>query len=435
MSIPLDRLYHYIDRVAEDIYGASVLIYRFWPHGSKNIEDLNRLSSYSWPQTITSPAVWCHDQEPLDHAYYSQHLKQKHDSQWEEICRRTGVRTPTIKNLNYNWNWFEKNLLLHSEQRSHNLEQYRNNNKLIPVYYWSHAVIAREWFRYAEYVQQRKQVKKTFLIYNRAWSGTREYRLRFAELLVSLGLQDKCQTTVNPIEPELGVHYETHQFKNPIWRPSTVLENFFPISTAPSHYSADFDIEDYEATDIEVVLETLFDDDRLHLTEKSLRPIACAQPFILAGTHGSLEYLRSYGFKTFGDVWDESYDLVEDPAERLIQIAELMKYISNWLPHQRERNMAKAQAIADYNRQYFFSQEFANKIINELKTNLKISFEILESCDNYRAWLNRWTQLLAFSEVREFLKNSNTYIEPSESSVDLLVKSAQQALSQKEIQK
>jgi hypothetical protein len=111
-----------------------------------------------------------------------------------------------------------------------------------------------------------------------------------------------------------------------------------------------------------------------------------------------------------------------------------MKQISTWLPHQRERNMAEAQAIADYNRQYFFSQEFANKIINELKDNLKISFEILESCDNYRAWLNRWTQLLTYPEVREFLKNNTIYTEPTESNVDFLVKSAQQALSQKETQ-
>jgi hypothetical protein len=117
-------------------------------------------------------------------------------------------------------------------------------------------------------------------------------------------------------------------------------------------------VEDYEATDIEVVLETLFDDSRLHLTEKSLRPIAVAQPFILAGTHGSLEYLRSYGFKTFGDVWDESYDLVEDPAERLIQIAELMKYISTWLPHQRERNMAKHRPLPITTRNTFLVKRF-----------------------------------------------------------------------------
>ena len=46
MSIPLDRLYHYIHDVAEQVRGDYVLIYRFWPHGSKNIEDLSVLFSH-----------------------------------------------------------------------------------------------------------------------------------------------------------------------------------------------------------------------------------------------------------------------------------------------------------------------------------------------------------------------------------------------------
>jgi hypothetical protein len=246
------------------------------------------------------------------------------------------------------------------------------------------------------------------LIYNRAWAGTREYRLRFAELLIHLNLPEHCKTSVNPVEPELGVHYNSHVFKNTQWRPQTVLENYFPINNAHSHYSADFDIEDYEATDIEVVLETLFDDDRLHLTEKSLRPIACAQPFILASTHGSLEYLRSYGFKTFGDIWDESYDLVEDPSERLVQIAELMKYISNWSPDQREHNMAEAQAIADYNKQHFFSDKFFNQLTGELKTNLCNAFVEIKNCNRSKHYLAFRDQILSNPITTAHVKSRRT---------------------------
>ena len=347
MSIPLDRLYNYINRIIEKINNDPILIYRFYPHGSKKIEDLTPLVpvTKNWINRVISTEIFCNDQEPLNHKLYTQSIRidnepltklyQQHNIEFVHQNFRGPVNTV-----------WDHSLLLHSEKRSAEILKYQND-EFISVYYWSHSIIARDWFRYAEYVKQRKQVYKTFLIYNRAWSGTREYRLRFAELLIRLNLHEHCKTSVNPIEPELSVHYETHQFNNPIWRPSTVLENFFPISTAPSHYSADFDIEDYEATDIEVVLETLFDDDRLHLTEKSLRPIACAQPFILAATHGSLEYLRSYGFKTFGDVWDESYDAIENPEERLYAITDLMKQISNWLPHHRVRNMADAKAIAE----------------------------------------------------------------------------------------
>ena len=40
MSIPLDQLYHYIENVAQEIYSDRIIIYRFYPHGSKNINNL-----------------------------------------------------------------------------------------------------------------------------------------------------------------------------------------------------------------------------------------------------------------------------------------------------------------------------------------------------------------------------------------------------------
>jgi hypothetical protein len=302
---------------------------------------------------------------------------------------------------------WDQAFLLHSEKRSEEIIKYQTS-QFIPVYYWSHAVIAQDWFRYAKHVQQQKQVKKTFLIYNRAWSGTREYRLRFADFLVRLGLQEHCKTSINPVEPELGIHYETHYFKNPAWRPQNVLENYFPISDAHSSYSADFNIEDYEATDIEIVLETLFDDSRLHLTEKSLRPIACAQPFILAGTHGSLEYLRSYGFKTFNNIWDERYDECVDPEERLRRIADLMRQIANWLPHQRENKIAQAQAIADYNKKHFFSKEFFDLIINELFTNMTNGFDLLEKTNTSKFYMDRREKFRSVPELYQLAQTQRT---------------------------
>jgi hypothetical protein len=170
-------------------------------------------------------------------------------------------------------------------------------------------------------------------------------------------------------------------------------------------------MKDYAATDIEVVLETLFDDGRLHLTEKSLRPIACAQPFILAGTYGSLEYLRSYGFKTFGNIWDESYDLVEDPAERLTQIAELMKHISNWSPQVRERKLSEAQVIADYNKTHFFSEKFSNLVTDELKQNLKSAFEELESTNTATLWFEKRKLNYSNPELFNYLVNSRPQAE------------------------
>ena len=398
MSIPLDRLYPFIKNMAEVISGNPVDLRLFYPHGSKNIDDLVILKPIPGYQQFISPMIFCYDQEPLDFDRFQ-------DVDFSVVSARSKmlVKKHNLKKYSFQFlrhNIYDKSLLLHSEQRSSNLEKYLNDG-FIPVYYWSHAVISLDWFRYAQHVQQKKQSNQTFLIYNRAWSGTREYRLKFTEFLVKLGLQDYCRTSINPIEPDLGIHYDMHVFTNPVWRPTTVLENFFSPTTASSSCSADFDLTDYESTDIEVVLETIFDDNRLQLTEKSLRPIACAQPFILAATHGSLEYLRSYGFKTFDHIWDEGYDLVADPKERLIRVATLMRQIANWSPEERVNKLSQAQIIAEYNQQHFFSPEFCNQVINELCVNLQSALEELENTNTSAIWIERRKKLWNIPEFRE----------------------------------
>jgi len=428
MNIPLDRLYCYIENLAEQIRGDRVIIYRFWPHGSKNINHLNNLRNFDketdldeWCKKLINPSIWCNDQEPLDHEYYSKNLRLS-DSPYS--------RPP--KNLNHSRNIFEKSLLLHSEQRSQNVKQYEADGELIPVYYWSHAIIARDWFRYAEHEQFCTSSKKTFLIYNRAWSNTREYRLRFSDLLIDHDLLQVCQTNCNVIEPELQIHYKNYPFKNPYWKPKNNLEDFLNPTMAFSTSSADFDTDDYNSTDVEVVLETLFDDDRLHLTEKSLRPIACGQPFLLAGTQGSLAYLRSYGFRTFDTVWDETYDTITDPEQRLQAIVTVMQTITNWSDNERTDRLTQARKIADHNRQYFFSKQFFDRVVDELKTNLQSAFADLEQCNNYQFWIDRWTALLKDPAVVAGMENQLDCRQlPSQARVEFVMSVAGRRLEKK----
>ena len=157
------------------------------------------------------------------------------------------------------------------------------------------------------------------------------------------------------------------------------LEQYFFKNNSMPSASADYDACDYQSTAIEVVLETLFDDDRLHLTEKSLRPIACGQPFILAATPGSLAYLRSYGFKTFASIIDESYDTIDNTVQRLAAIVDLMNNIKN--NPKRLEMYQQLQAIADFNQQRFFSSDFHQQIVDEFKQNFSNGFDkVLKSC-------------------------------------------------------
>ena len=406
MYIPLDRLYHFIERVANEIYHNPVIIYRFWPNGSKNIQDLNPLKQKNWAQGQQSLGIWCHDQEPLAPAFTKRNIKCK----WVDLLDSLDL-VQSRTSLNWYPNIFKKNILLHSEKRSYNVGKCIQTGDLVPTYYWSHAVIARDWFRYAQHATFKKNVNKQFLIYNRSWTGTREYRLKFSDLLVEHGLVDHCRTFCNPTEH--GEHYQTHRFENPVWRPRHILENHIPPSLADAGASADFDTQDYQSTEIEVVLETLFDDDRLHLTEKSLRPIACRQPFILAATHGSLQYLRDYGFKTFDSIWDETYDTIEDPYQRMQAIIQLMLEINSRSDDQQRNDTERIQQIADHNHKHFFSKDFSDSIINELRTNMNMALEQIKQDLGFDKWSARWKCLLQFPQVQDFLDVNQDMIQPT----------------------
>jgi hypothetical protein len=398
MSIPLDRLYHYIESIAEEINDSSIIIYRFYPNGSKKLEDLSETKVLAWKEVAIVPSIYCNDQEPLDYNYYKNY-KSSRQSAWAALLKSCLICTPN-QNLKKNSSIYDQTLLLHSEQRSNNLKAYQKN-QYITIYYWCHALLARDWFRYAEYININKKTVKTFLVYNRAWSGTREYRLKFADLLIDHNLVDDCQTSVGLVDQD--TYYKNYKFTNSQWQPLHHLEQYFQNNLSSSTSSADFTVEDYCATDIEVVLETLFDDNRLHLTEKSLRPIACGHPFILAATHGSLQYLRNYGFRTFNDIIDESYDLIEDPEKRLQAVVLTMKQITAWTKEEKQYKMRLLQEIAEYNKQHFFSVDFFNQILNELKENLTTAFTLFNSIKSSNQWVNRWSDYLLHQSIIDFL--------------------------------
>ena len=77
-----------------------------------------------------------------------------------------------------------------------------------------------------------------FLIYNRAWTGTREYRLKFAEGLVQQDLTGHCITSFSPRCD--GYHYSDHRFLNPAFQLNGLeLEKHFGANTSDANASAD----------------------------------------------------------------------------------------------------------------------------------------------------------------------------------------------------
>ena len=73
----------------------------------------------------------------------------------------------------------------------------------------------------------------------------------------------------------------------------------------------------YAKTCFSIVTETHFSNDVLFVSEKIWKPMRYGHPFLVAGTPGTLSYIRQLGFQTFAPAIDERYDTITDDGERM----------------------------------------------------------------------------------------------------------------------
>jgi hypothetical protein len=92
-------------------------------------------------------------------------------------------------------------------------------------------------------------------------------------------------------------------------------------------------------------------------------------PFVIVGTQGSLAYLRSYGFRTFEGIWDESYDNAEDDV-RIEHIASLLRSLDELPPEGKQDLFEAAQEVIEHNWNHFYGGGFEAVLWDELKEML-----------------------------------------------------------------
>lgn len=377
-TIPLDKLYNHLDHISQ----MDKIIYLFNTHGSRNLEDCLPLRDYteSWAELMSQPIMICHDQEPLNWARYQSpestiravntvlHSHPEKPLELLDLLTARNLRSCVRQLSNIN----DTVLLLHSDFGGRDLDIYEQNGYQ-GVFFWSHAIIARDWYRHASSDPAlNANPTKLFNVYNRDWTGSREYRLWFTEQLIERQLVDNVQSWFNP------ENYHGHTFENLIWQTTRPdLEEYFPRTTATSDASADYSANEYNNIAIDVVLETLVDD-RVHLTEKVLRAIACGKPFMLASGANSLDFLKRYGFETFHPFINESYDNETDPVLRLSKLLDEMEHIAQQPDAVRQATIEAMNDIARRNQQIFFSDQFFNQVIEEYQTNLEQAYHIVE---------------------------------------------------------
>ena len=109
------------------------------------------------------------------------------------------------------------------------------------------------------------------------------------------------------------------------------------------------------------------------ITEKTIKPIQQLHPFIILGRPYTLKYLKKYGFKTFSEVWDESYDNEVINSNRIIKVYELFKELNEKTDNEWLIILKKIKNILIYNRNLLKNYSYTNNnlVISNFKKYLQ----------------------------------------------------------------
>lgn len=161
-----------------------------------------------------------------------------------------------------------------------------------------------------------------FLCLNGRHRPHRSQLLNKLSALKDQALWTNLDSQTGPIKV-LNPQYEHAHVATPINLPNTgfVKNNLFNNKWGEIYLKAEL----YQDTYFSLVTETVFDYPYSFRTEKIWKPIAIGHPFIAVANQGFYRDLHNLGFQTFGSIIDESFDQIENSADRLDRIVEIVQ--------------------------------------------------------------------------------------------------------------
>jgi hypothetical protein len=249
-------------------------------------------------------------------------------------------------------------------------------------YYFYHGWACRDWFRGYDKTfliprAQDRTPSKTFMSPNRIVAGKRDHRVLFLYNVFKHGLDN------NYISAPRVCPYENVDISQIALKYNNIypdIEQVFTAAELPRLFAGEDTqimtscwLGNYaEAQDslVYVPTETVYFGKRLHITEKTFKAIALEMPFVLMAPAHSLEYMRSYGFKTFGDVFDESYDSETDDIKRIEKVIQLLKDLDNLTPTERLDVHRRCLPAVIHNYEHFYGGNFDRVLWRELQEML-----------------------------------------------------------------
>ena len=306
--------------------------------------------------------IWLHDQEPIHLDIHQELFKQV----WflNQDLHLQGPMNSGIITSEWNSEFVEKACELYEWDHHY--------------YYFYHGWAALDWYRgyHRTWLMPdpaERKIEKSFISPNRIIGGKRDHRVLLLYHLFKYKVSNALISCPNvcPVE-QMSIDQIGTKFKNRY----SDIETVFQSADLPLHFANETDhpmhscwlslFDECAETLAYVVTETVFTGRRNHLTEKTFKPICQQMPFVLVSTAGSLRYLRQYGFKTFGDIWDESYDDELDDVLRLEKIAKLLHDLDSLSTSELQSLYQRAMPAIKHNYEHFYGGTFESLLWNEL---------------------------------------------------------------------
>jgi hypothetical protein len=338
-------------------------------------------------------------------------IKLNNSNQLPYGCGRSSIEQINFLKNNPECIWKEGVLVTSEHSQDFDDCVFKNNFK--KLYYFFHGFAALDWYRGYYALNYNKVIVKPykydFITFNRIITNDRSYRIYFVSLLkeaelldkglISFGVTDDLfddwQDEVADPNTKLSQHARQHSEQHLTDISKLVIDSPNISGSASANIPRtinswmDTSINTHKNVDAfwHVVTETVFYYDKLHLTEKIFKPIVSKQPFMLLAAPGNLAYLKSYGFKTFNSVIDESYDTIIDNDQRTEAVMRQLHWYCNLTPDEKTDIIQQLEPIIDYNFHHFYG-EFKHIITRELLDNTKTLFKDLGYDDGHINYAN-----------------------------------------------
>jgi len=356
------------------------------PPGHTDPEHLFNLGSDS---IVENDYVFMHDQEPVDLELY-QTLFDKvcncNTDLWARGPSEYYDNKPYVAENLAHWVTDDKGLPVKPIPHGHVVVSERGESvdalcqkyKWTPHYYFYHGWACLDWFRGYDrtFLIPRAKYRnptQTFMSPNRIVGGRRDHRVLFLYNVFKNQLEHN-HISAPRICPEENIdiisiaqkYINVYQDIIKVFDRADLPRTFVGEATQnmTSCWLTNFD----EAKDslVYVPTETVYFGRRTHITEKTFKAIALEMPFVLVASAGSLAYLREYGFKTFSDVFDESYDLETDDILRIEKVVALLKQLDELTAEQRQDLHQRCLPIVEHNYRHFYGGNFGEVLWTEL---------------------------------------------------------------------